>query len=135
MKPTTPGYLTLIAALIFAAALLLSQPYSVVSPWRRYNDPARRFLAAALREDSAELARLTADPAAVAWALAAARGHPDSLAIWARQADAWAGNPQGTATEVFLATRASRCDLVLRFVGRGAYAKVALARSSCLESR
>jgi hypothetical protein len=134
MKSVAPGYLVLIAGALSGAGLLLSQPYSVFSPWRVYNAPARRFLAAAARQDSAELVRLTADPAAAAWALAAAREHADSLAVWAREADAWAGNRQDGATEVFLGARSTRCDLVLRFVGRGSGARVAQARSACLEA-
>lgn len=130
----TPYYLTLAAALIFVGALLAVQPYSVRSPWRVYDQPARLFLRAAARGDSLSLARASA-PVAARWALAAARTQPDSLALWAREAKAWGGNHQGDTTEVFLGIRSSECDLVLGFVGVGKGAKVERASSACFDPR
>ncbi|MEP7177404.1 MAG: hypothetical protein ABI860_12720 [Gemmatimonadales bacterium] len=131
----TPLYLTLAAAVLFVLAVLTIQPYSVTSPWHVYDEPARLYLQAVARGDSLDLARRTSDPAAVRWALAAARTEPDTLALWAREASAWAGHRRGDATDVFLSTRVSTCDLVMRFVGGGKSARVERASSACLEPR
>lgn len=131
----TPLYLTLAAAVVFAVAVLTVEPYSVTSPWHVYDEPARLYLRAAARGDSLDLARRTSDPRAVRWALAAARAEPDSLALWAREAKAWAGHRRGDGTDVFLSTRVSTCDLVMRFVGAGNNARVERASSACLEPR
>lgn len=127
-----PYYLLFAAVLLFAATLLLIQPYSVTSPWHVYDSPARVFLGAAARADSIGLARQTSAPQAVRWGLAAAQLQRDSLALWSRQAKAWAGNRQGDTTDVFLSTQVSQCNLVLRFVGPARSAKVQRATSNCL---
>ena len=127
-----PYYLLFAAVLLFAATLLLIQPYSVTSPWHVYDAPARVFLEAAARADSLGLARQTSAPDAIRWGLAAAQLERDSLAIWSRQAKAWAGNWQGDTTDVFLSTQVSPCNLVLRFVGPPEHAKVQQASSTCL---
>lgn len=127
-----PYFLLLAATLLFAATLLMVQPYSVTSPWHVYDAPARIFLGAAARGDSIDLARRTSAPEAVRWGLAAAQLERDSLALWSRQAKAWAGNRQGDTTDVFLSTEASQCNLVLRFVGPARNAKVQQASSACL---
>src|SRR6476660_5015348 len=49
----TPYILTLAVAAVTALAVLLVQPYSVPSPWQSYVQPARQYLQAALRGDSA----------------------------------------------------------------------------------
>jgi hypothetical protein len=128
-----PLYLTLLAAAVFGATLLAVQPYSVTSPWHRYDQPARRYLRAAARHDSLALTRHTSTEEAARWAMEAGRMQPDSVALWARDAEAWTGNRRGETTEVFLTTRTSTaCNLVLRFVGSGTAAKVSRASSSCL---
>jgi hypothetical protein len=133
---TIPLYLTLLAAVVFGATLLTIQPYSVTSSWHGYDQPARLYLQAAARHDSLALIRKTSTHEAAHWALEAGRAHPDSVALWAREAEAWAGNRRGETTEVFLSTRASSvCNLVLRFVGSGAGVKVSQASSSCLGGR
>jgi hypothetical protein len=130
-----PSYLTLAAAVLFAAALLAIQPYSVSSPWHVYDRPARLYLEAAAQGDSLTLTHRTSTAVAVRWALAAGQAQPDSLAHWAREAEAWTGNQHGETTEVFLRTPSSNCDLVLRFVGAGRSAKVEQASSACFDPR
>ena len=49
------------------------QPYSVRSPWQRWDEPGRRYFEAAARLDTAALQRLTASPNAVEWALRTGR--------------------------------------------------------------
>jgi hypothetical protein len=133
---TIPLYLTLLAAVVFGATLLGVQPYSVTSPSHSYDQPARRYLRAAARHDSLAIIRRSSTDEAAHWASEAGRAQPDSVALWAREAEAWAGNRRGETTEVFLKTRASTaCNLVLRFVGSGTDVKVSRASSSCLEGR
>jgi hypothetical protein len=133
---TIPLYLTLLAAIVFGATLLTVQPYSVTSRWHSYDQPARLYLQAAVRHDSLALTRHTSTEEAARWAMEAARTQPDSVALWAQEAEAWAGNRRGETTEVFLSTRASTaCNLVLRFVGSGTDVKVSRASSSCLAGR
>jgi hypothetical protein len=55
----------------------------------------------------------------VQWALEASRRQPESLAVWAQHAGAWAGNRRADTAEVFLGIRTSKCDVVLEFVGSG----------------
>ena len=133
-----PLYLTLLAAALCVAALLALQPYSADWPGRAYAKPARRYVRAALRQDSVDLARRSASVAPVVWALTAARTHPDSLALWARYTRAWTGERRGDTTDVFLYSSSEACGrkpIVLRFVGSGDKAKVVRASSTCLDSR
>jgi hypothetical protein len=131
----TPYYLILAAAVLFVATFLSFQPYSVTSPWEVYTTPARRYLEAAARGDSLGLSGRSSSTAAVRWALEAFRRQPESLAVWAQHAGAWAGNRRGDTAEVFLGIRTSKCDMVLEFVGSGGSAKVARASSACFEPR
>jgi hypothetical protein len=135
MNGRTPLYLTAIAAALLAGAVLFFQPYSVRSPWRAYSRPVQRYLRAALAQDSLALTRQSVDAAPVAWALAVARSHPDSLAVWAHEAEAWAGNRHADTTEVFVSPPSADCSMVVRFVGRGDAARVKEASSSCLGRR
>ena len=130
-----PPVLALSGALLLLSVLLAVQPYSVTSPWQAYTEPARRFLGAAVRGDTAELYLQSLGATAVQWALGAARFHPDSLAYWARQAEAWAGNHHGDTAEVFVEAPSSHCNLVLHFVGPAENAKVERASSACFERR
>jgi hypothetical protein len=136
----TPRYLTLVFAALLAAAMLLIQPYSLrsrsVSAWQAYTQPAQLYLRAALRKDSLALVRQSGSAAPVAWALAAARRHPDSLSVWARGAKAWTGSRHGDTAEVLLYTSTEVCTnhpIWLRFVGSGDQAKVVEAGSRCFE--
>jgi hypothetical protein len=60
-----------IAPLMAGAVLLWFQPYSVVSPYQSYVDPARRFLRAALDRDTVGLERQAVARQPVQWALEA----------------------------------------------------------------
>ena len=59
-----PIYGTLVFLGILLAALLTLQPYSADWPGSLYSDPARRYIRAAMRQDSAALARLLPGAAA-----------------------------------------------------------------------
>lgn len=134
----TPFYLTLLAAALFVGAIWILQPYSVVSPWSAYTKPARRYLQAAMRQDSVALAEQSGSAEPIAWALAAARTYPDSLAIWAREAEGSTGGRRGDTADVLLSTRTEVCSdhpIWLRFVGSGEEARVLQASSACFEAR
>ena len=132
----TPYLISLVAGAILLGALLLFQPYSVShSSWYVYTRPARAYLDAASRHDSARLRRQSLGASAVQWALAAARFQPDSLALWARQAEAWTGNRRGDTAEVFLTIPKSDCNMVLEFVGPAERARIDAASAICLEPR
>jgi hypothetical protein len=136
MNGNKPLLLTILAAGFFLATLLIVQPYSADWPGRAYAKPAQRFIRAALRQDSVTLARLSASDTPVAWALDAARSHPDSLALWAGDSRAWTGPRSGDTTEVFLYPPGERCSeapILFRFVGAGSDLRVLSARSSCLD--
>ena len=134
-----PIYATLVLLGVLLAALLVFQPYTADWPGSGYSEPARRYVRAALRQDSVALLRLSTSDSPVRWALEAARRHPDTLVLWARRVEAWAGEHRGDTTEVFVYPRAypraKACDgepIVLRFVGSGAALKVVEASSACL---
>jgi hypothetical protein len=133
-----PLYLTLVATALFIAALRILEPYSVASPWHAYTEPAKRYLQAAVRQDSIALARQSGSTAPVLWALAAARAQPESLAAWARDAEAWTGGRRGDTADVLLAIPSEVCSkhpIWLRFVGSGKKARVLQATSACFASR
>lgn len=132
---TRPIYGTLVFLGILAAALLVLQPYSADWPRSTYSDPARRYIQAAMRQDSATLARLSASESPVRWALAAARRHPERLTVWKGRIETWRGERRGDTTEVFVYPSAWTCHeepIVLRFVGSGNAPKVLEASSLCL---
>lgn len=134
----TPFVLTLLAAGVFIAVLLYVQPYSADWPGGAYAKPAKRYIQAALRQDSVRLARLSATSIPVVWALDAARMHRESLALWKGRTQALTGARFGDTTEVFLFPSGDACSeapIVFRFVGSGSGARVLSARSSCLNSR
>jgi hypothetical protein len=138
MNGRTPLYLTLLGVALLVAGLVIFQPYSVVSPWSVYTKPAQRFLQAAVRRDSLALTRQSASTAPVVWALTAARTHPDSLAVWARNARASSGGRWGDTADVLLSTSTEVCDehpIWIRFVGSGDNARVLRASSACFEPR
>ncbi len=138
MNGRTPFYLTLLATALFVAAVLVIQPYSVTSPWSVYTKPAQQYLQAALRRDSLALTRQSASLAPVVWALDAGREHPEALAVWAREAEAWTGARGGDTAEVVLSTSSQVCiehPIWLRFVGSGDSMRVLRISSSCFEPR
>jgi hypothetical protein len=129
-----PLALTLAAAGLLAGVVMSWQPYSTTSPWDAYTIPARRFLGAAARHDSGQLSRLSLGATTVQWAVAAAEHHPDSLAYWARHAQAWTGTQHGDTAQVFVSAPNSGCNLVLQFVGLAPAARVGRASSACFEA-
>ena len=132
-----PLYLTVVGAVLLGAAVFLIQPYSADFPGTAYAKPARRYLHAAISQDSVGLSRLSASGAAVAWALEAARTHPDSLAAWAGRTEAWTGVRRGDTTYVLVFPAGEPCSnvpIVLQFVGAGDHARVTRASSACFDS-
>jgi hypothetical protein len=130
-----PLYLTLLVMASLAAALLTFQPYSADWPGTGYTKPAQRYIRAAIRQDSVGLVGLSASLSPVAWALNAARAHPDTLALWGRRVQAWTGERWGDTAEVFVYPPGDACGeapIVLRFVGSGSDARVLRASSACL---
>jgi hypothetical protein len=132
----TPLYLTVVAAALFGAAVLLLQPYTADFPGTAYARPARRFLRAAIRQDSLGLDRVSASAAAVEWALQVGRNHPDSLAAWAGPTHTFIAKWRADTAEVLVYPAGEPCSqvpIVLRFVGTGSRARVVQARSVCLK--
>jgi hypothetical protein len=130
-----PLYATLIFLGILLTALFVLQPYSADWP-SAYSEPARQYIRAAIRQDSAALTRLSTSESPVRWALAAARRHPERLTIWKGRLEAWTGERRGDTTEVFVYPSGWACDqepIVLRFVSSGAAPKVVEASSECLD--
>lgn len=131
----TPIYATLLTLALFAAVLLIFQPYSADWPGTAYAKPAQRYIRAALRQDSVALLRLSTSVSPVRWALGAARRHPDTLAQWSRRVQVWAGERRGDTTEVFVYPSGEVCSevpIVLRFVDLGGTLRVLEASSACL---
>jgi hypothetical protein len=131
-----PLLLTLLAAAIGVAALLLFQPYSADWPGMGYTKPAKRYVQAALEEDSVRLDRLSASDSPVVWVLRMARLHPDTLAHWTGRAQAWAGDRSGDTTEIFLYPADDVCSdrpMRFRFVGSEREARVLSLSSTCLD--
>jgi len=130
----TPLWLTMIALGVLGGAVILFQPYSADWPGTAYAGPARRYIRAALRQDSAALMRLSVSAAPVTWALDAARAHPDSLTLWGQHIEAWTGDLRGDTAEVFVYPPGGACGkapIVFRFVGAGRSARVLAASSTC----
>jgi hypothetical protein len=133
-----PLYATLVFLGTLLTALFVLQPYSADWPGRVYTDPARRYLRAAMREDSATLTRLSTSESPVRWALAAARRHPNLLTTWKGRIEAFTGERRGDTTEVFVYPYPAGWDgkeepIVLRFVGSGTAPKVVEASCTCLD--
>jgi hypothetical protein len=131
-----PIYGTLVFLGILLAALFVLQPYSADWP-SPYTSPARRYIHAAIRQDSAALMQLSTSESPVRWALAAARRHPDVLTLWKGKIEAWTGERRGDTTEVFVYPYpwgpCGEEPIVLRFVPSAAAPKVVDASSGCLD--
>jgi hypothetical protein len=133
-----PVYGTLIFLGILLTALFVLQPYSADWPGSVYSEPARRYIGAAIRQDSTALTRISTSESPVRWALAAARRHPDLLIIWKGRIQAYTGERRGDTTEVFVYPYPSgwACEeepIVLRFVSSRTAPKVSEASSACLD--
>jgi hypothetical protein len=132
----TPLYLTLVVITLLIAGLLALQPYTADWPGARYTAPARRYVRAAIRQDSVELLRMSASMSPVTWALEVARAHPDTLALWAGRVRAWTGERLGDTVEVFLYPPGDACQeapIVFRFVDSGNAMRVFRVSSACLD--
>jgi hypothetical protein len=133
----TPLYLTVVALVLIGAAVLLVQPYSADFPGTDYAQSARRYLRAALRQDSLALEAVSASPAAVEWALHVARAHPDSLAAWTGRTSTYVTARRADTTEVLVYPVADPCSKVpiaLTLIGSRSHAKVIGASSACLQA-
>lgn len=134
-----PAILTVAVFAVLAAAVFWIQPYSADFPGRDFTRPARRFVTAALRQDSTTLVQLSGAPEPVAWALTVARRQPGRLRAWARDAQVWVGARSADTTEVFLLNASTEtCPMSpirVRFVGTGKRARVVEASSACLDNR
>ena len=135
MYGKAPRYLALAGGVLLLLDLLLFPPYTPrAGQWQAYTPPARTFLRAASSRDSQALVRSSASPEAVAWGLAAARRFPDSLAAWARHAEAWTAVRRGDTVEVLYTTRTGICEdrpIWLRFLSDPGPPKVVQAGSAC----
>ncbi len=128
----------ILATLVLIAAVVWLQPYTVVSPYRGYTEPARRFLRAALAQDSMELQRRTASRQPVQWALEAGNGDRSALALWAKLLRPYSGHRHGDTTTVVFQTSTRVCYLrpvTLTFVRATAEPRVLVASSSCFAER
>jgi len=133
-----PLVLTLAAGAVFTAVLLILQPYSAESAGGVYAKPAKRYIRAALRQDSVKLATLSANIAPVTWALGAARLHSEALARWTGSTHARTGPRSGDTTEVFLYPSGEACSeapIRFQFLGSDGHARVLSASSSCFNGR
>ena len=131
-----PIYGTLVFLGILLAALVVLQPYSADWPGSAYAEPARRYIRAAMREDSAGLMRLSTSASPVRWALAAARQHPRTLTLWKGRIHTFSGERRGDTTEVFVYPSGRVCEeepIVLVFVNSRGPLKVLKASSDCLD--
>jgi hypothetical protein len=133
-----PLVLTLGGAAAFIAVLLVVQPYSVEGFGRPYARPAKRYIRAALRQDSVELVSLSANSAPVAWALDAARMHRESLVLWTGRTEALTGPRSGDTIQVFLYPSTDACSeapIRFQFIETGGAVRVLSASSSCLNGQ
>jgi len=141
MTDTRPIYGTLSFLGVLLGWLVVLQPYSADWPGSQYAEPARRYIRAAVRQDSAALGRLSASAAPVRWGLGVARRRPDVLTLWSGRIQAVTGEHRGDTTEVFVFPyypypRRHPCEeepIVLAFVRSGTAAKVLEASSHCLD--
>jgi hypothetical protein len=128
----------IVAIVVLVAVVVWLQPYSVFSPYGAYTEPARRFLRAALAQDSAALVRQAASRQPVQWALDAGKGDRNSLAIWANLSRPYSGRRQGDTTTVVFQTSTRMCYLrpvTLTFVRAATEPRVLAASSSCFTER
>ncbi len=138
MNGKMPLLLTLAAAAAFLAGLLIVQPYSAEGSGGHYAKPAKRYIRAALREDSVKLASLSANNVPVAWALDAARRHRESLVLWTGRSEARTGPRSGDTIQVFLYPSSDACSeapIRFQFIETGGDVRVLSASSSCLNGQ
>lgn len=112
------------------AVVFRLQPYSVTSPWSRFDEPGRRYVQAALRRDTAALQRLSASSDAVDWALLVGSTERGALAVWATSARASVGFTRRDTMDVWYDTPTDACPFRLTFVGQRAL-RVVRAHARC----
>jgi hypothetical protein len=126
-----------LAGLVAIAAVLWLQPYSVVSPFRPYTEPARAFLRAALAHDSLELHRRSISAQPVQWGLQAASGNVNALAVWARLLRPYSGRLHGDTAMIVFQTGTPLCHLrpvTMTFVRSSTGPRVLTASSTCFSA-
>ena len=129
-----PLYLTALGVAGLGLGGLLWQPYTADWPATTYAKPIRRYIHAAIRQDSTDLARISASAEAVSWGLTIGRAHGASLAQWERRMQVWAGERRGDTAQVFVYPDGNECEsapIVLQLVGRDGAARVLRASSTC----
>jgi hypothetical protein len=129
-----PLWLGLASFALLIALVLGLQPYSVTSPWSRYDKPGQRFLVAALRRDTAVLKRLSASPGPVEWALRTEQTERNALAAWANSARASVAFERGDSTDVLYDTPTSACPFLLTFVDQ-THPRILRAQARCYMRR
>jgi hypothetical protein len=113
------GILILVFVALASYAMIVGlQPYSVRSPWERWDAPGRRYFAAAARLDTTALRRLTASVTAIDWALQTGRTRSTGLDPWATSAHASMGFQRSDTLDVWYDALADRCSYRLSYVGR-----------------
>jgi hypothetical protein len=128
-----PHYLTALALGLLGAIVVVVQPYSGDWMGSAYGKPARQFISAAVRQDSAGLQRIARSEAAVRWALEAGRRHGAALELWEHRMEVRTGRQRGDTAEVFVYPSDDECGhapIVLQFVGSGGAAHVVWANST-----
>jgi hypothetical protein len=138
MDGKMPLLLTVAAAAAFIAVLLMVQPYTAEPSGGIYAKPAKRYIRAALRQDSVKLASLSATSIPVAWALDAARMHRESLVLWTGRTEARMGPRSGDTIQVFLYPSSDACSgapIHFQFVEAEDHPRVLSASSSCLNGQ
>jgi hypothetical protein len=129
-------HVLMLSGVMLAGILLVLglQPYSVTSPWSRFDGPGRKYVEAALRQDTAALRNLSASSAPIRWAILVRQTDPAALATWANWAHASVGFTRGDTTDVWYDTPTSACPFRLTFV-RDHSAKVVDAHARCYFKR
>src|SRR5262245_35631461 len=118
MTTNRRGILLLAVIALASYALVVGlQPYSVISPWKRWDEPGRRYFDAAARLDTAALRKLSASSNAVDWALLVGRTHRRDLAPWATSAHASMGFHRSDTLDVWYGTLTDPCSYRLSFIG------------------
>ena len=113
----TPLLLGTGLGMIGVAFLLLTQPYSVPAPWSKYDAPAHRYLAAALRQDTLAIRELSTTRQPVTWAVHTREGQGGALLAWANSSRAFTAFSRGDTAEVWYDSATEACPLRLTFVG------------------
>lgn len=125
----------IVGLLLAGGALILGlQPYSVPSPWSRYDEPGHRYVQAALRYDTAALERQSASAQAVNWALQAGHSERNALTAWANSARASVAFTRADTTDVWYGTVTDACPFRLTFVGQHGM-RVVRAHARCYMRR